>query len=102
MQCIPCPCSPSGGPGAELCQYYEEYDRTGTDAVIAHGIYSLDDLKAFGKDKGWCPYFLARHVINHANILIYNYQYVLDPKVAGLVSKELEAESIVVFDEVRG
>ncbi len=83
----------------ELCQYYEEYDKNGTDAVIAHGIYSLDDLKEFGKEKGWCPYFLARHVINHANILIYNYQYVLDPKVAGLVSKELEAESIVVFDE---
>lgn len=89
-----------GGPNVELCQYYEEYDRSGTDAAMAHGIYSLDDLKAFGKEKGWCPYFLARHVINHASILIYNYQYVLDPKVAGLVSKELEAESIVVFDEV--
>lgn len=24
---------------------------------------------------------MARHVINHAKILIYNYQYVLDPKV---------------------
>jgi Rad3-related DNA helicase len=34
-----------------------------------------------GKERGWCPYFLARHVINHAKILIYNYQYVLDPKV---------------------
>lgn len=83
----------------ELCQYYEEYEKNGTDAGIAHGIYSLDDLKELGKDRGWCPYFLARHIINHANILIYNYQYVLDPKVAGLVSKELEAESIVVFDE---
>ena len=83
----------------ELCQYYEEYEKNGTDAGIAHGIYSLDDLKEFGKERGWCPYFLARHIINHANILIYNYQYVLDPKVAGLVSKELESESIVVFDE---
>jgi len=83
----------------ELCQFYEEYEKNGTDAGIAHGIYSLDDLKDFGKERGWCPYFLARHIINHANILIYNYQYVLDPKVAGLVSKELESESIVVFDE---
>ena len=66
---------------------------------MENGIYSLDDLKEFGEQQGWCPYFLARHVINHANILIYNYQYVLDPKVAGLVSKELESESIVVFDE---
>jgi DNA excision repair protein ERCC-2 len=30
---------------------------------------------------------------------VYNYQYMLDPKVANLVSRELEAESIVVFDE---
>lgn len=38
-------------------------------------------LAEFGEERGWCPYFLARHVINHAKILIYNYQYVLDPKV---------------------
>ncbi len=56
------------------------------------GIYSLDDLKGFGTEKGWCPYFLARHVISHTNILVYNYQYMLDPKVAGLVSRELEVK----------
>lgn len=48
---------------------------------MPNGIYSLDDLKAFGREKGWCPYFLARHIINHANVLVYNYQYMLDPKV---------------------
>ena len=30
---------------------------------------------------------------------MYNYQYMLDPKVAQLVSKDLESDSIVVFDE---
>lgn len=38
-------------------------------------------------------------VLNSANIVVYNYQYLLDPKVSNLVSRELEAESIVVFDE---
>jgi hypothetical protein len=33
-------------PDVELCSFYEEYDRSGTDAVMAHGIYSLDDLKS--------------------------------------------------------
>ncbi len=42
---------------------------------------------------------VQRRAINHANILVFNYQYMLDPKVAKMVSKELEAESIVVFDE---
>jgi len=44
-------------------------------------------------------YFLTRQAINHANILVFNYQYMLDPKVAKMVSKELESESIIVFDE---
>lgn len=63
------------------------------------GVYDLQELKEWGKGKGWCPYYLTRQAINHANILVFNYQYMLDPKVAKMVSKELEAESIVVFDE---
>ena len=56
-------------------------------------------MKALGERKGWCPYFMARHLLSHANIVVYNYQYMLDPKVASLVSRELDKESIVVFDE---
>ena len=63
------------------------------------GVFDLDELKKWGKERGWCPYFLTRQAINHANILIFNYQYMLDPKVAKMVSKEFESESIVVFDE---
>ncbi|CAN0106567.1 unnamed protein product, partial [Ectocarpus sp. 13 AM-2016] len=88
-----------GEGGGELCEFFEGYSANGSDAAMPNGIYSLDDLKEFGKEKGWCPYFLARHIINHANVLVYNYQYMLDPKVAGMVSRELEAESVVVFDE---
>ena len=50
------------------------------------GIYGLDDLKDLGAAQGWCPYFLARHVINHAKVLVYNYQYMLDPKVVPRLS----------------
>lgn len=42
---------------------------------------------------------MTRQLIHHANILVYNYQYMLDPKVSNIISRELEAESIVVFDE---
>lgn len=30
---------------------------------------------------------------------MYSYHYLLDPKIADLVSKELEKTSVVVFDE---
>jgi DNA excision repair protein ERCC-2 len=59
----------------------------------------LQDLRALGRKSRWCPYFLARHAIGLANVVVYNYQYLLDPKVAGMVSRELEKECVVVFDE---
>lgn len=33
------------------------------------------------------------------DIIIYSFHYLLDPKVADLVSKEFSKDSIVVFDE---
>lgn len=56
-------------------------------------------MRAFGKEKGWCPYFLARHMVQFANVVVYSYQYLLDPKVAGIISREMQKESVVVFDE---
>lgn len=46
-----------------------------------------------------CPYFLARRFLLQANVIVYNYAYLLDPKIANLVSSELQKDCIVVFDE---
>ncbi|CAI7760984.1 unnamed protein product, partial [Closterium sp. NIES-54] len=86
-------------PDIEVCTYFDQFDRKGQEAALPPGVYTLQDLRAFGREKGWCPYFLARHMINLANVVVYNYQYLLDPKVSGIISRELERESIVVFDE---
>ena len=37
--------------------------------------------------------------ITHANVVVYSYHYLLDPKIADLVSKEMTRNSVVVFDE---
>ena len=83
----------------ELCRYYEGYDAKGKDVQLPSGIYSIDDLKEYGKKNGYCPYFMARHAIMYANVIIYSYYYLLDPKIADLVSRELSRSSVVVFDE---
>lgn len=89
-----------GDSSVELCNYFEALERQGTDALLAPGVYTLEELKELGKGKGWCPYFLARHVIAFADVVVYNYQYLLDPKISQLVSKSMQRECVVVFDEV--
>lgn len=83
----------------ELCPFYEGYEKKGADALLPPGIYTLQELRSYGKEKGFCPYFIARHMIQFANVVVYNYQYLLDPKVSGIISREMEKECVVVFDE---
>eukprot|EP00052_Salpingoeca_macrocollata_P017671 m.144308 g.144308 ORF g.144308 m.144308 type:complete len:768 (-) comp20461_c0_seq1:24-2327(-) len=85
--------------GASHCDFFNGYEREGKEQIIPPGVYNLEDLRRFGADRGWCPYFLARHAITHANVVVYSYHYLLDPKIAELVSKELGRDSVVVFDE---
>ncbi|KAI0210009.1 General transcription and DNA repair factor IIH helicase subunit XPD [Lamellibrachia satsuma] len=82
-----------------VCSYYENFDAHGRETTLPAGVYDLDTLKEYGKKNGWCPYFLARHGILTANVVVYSYYYLLDPKIADLVSKELSKSSVVVFDE---
>lgn len=86
-------------PNVELCDYFENHEKAAENALLPPGVYTLEDLRAFGKNRGWCPYFLARHMVQFANVIVYSYQYLLDPKVAGIISKELQKETVVVFDE---
>uniref|UniRef100_A0A2P2I4Y2 General transcription and DNA repair factor IIH helicase subunit XPD n=1 Tax=Hirondellea gigas TaxID=1518452 RepID=A0A2P2I4Y2_9CRUS len=81
------------------CNFFEDFDLHGKEFPLPGGCYSLDDLKEFGRKKGWCPYFLARHAVNSAQVVVYSYNYLLDPKIADIVSKELKKETCVVFDE---
>ncbi|KAI3899905.1 hypothetical protein MKW92_041610 [Papaver armeniacum] len=86
-------------PGIPTCEFFENYERAGSNAILPSGVYTLQDLRTFGKEKGWCPYYLARHMVQFANVVVYSYQYLLDPKVAGFISKEMQRECVVVFDE---
>ncbi|XP_038221320.1 general transcription and DNA repair factor IIH helicase subunit XPD [Zerene cesonia] len=82
-----------------ICQFYEGFNREGKESMLPYGVYNMDDLKQYGADRNWCPYFLSRFAIIHAEIVVYSYHYLLDPKIAEVVSKELNKEAVVVFDE---
>ncbi|CAI8012743.1 General transcription and DNA repair factor IIH helicase subunit XPD [Geodia barretti] len=82
-----------------VCLFYEGFDERGRKQPLPPGVYNLNDLKSFGSEKGWCPYFLARYAVEHANVVVFNYSYLLDPKIAETVSKTFPKKSVVVFDE---
>lgn len=82
-----------------LCNFFEKFEYDAREFMLPNGIYNIDNLKDLGRQKGYCPYFIARRAITYANVIVYSYYYLLDPKIAELVSKELPKNSVVVFDE---
>lgn len=83
----------------QLCSYHEKLYDYEQHNLIPSGVYSFDALLKYGKENGTCPYFTIRRMIPFCNIIIYSYHYLLDPKIAERVSKELSKDSIVIFDE---
>lgn len=89
----------AANPSIPVCSFYEDFEDGGREEELPKGLYNLEDLKAYGSNKGWCPYYFARHLINNAQVVVYSYHYLLDPKIASLVSNKLPKSSVVVFDE---
>ena len=85
-------------PRAQKCSFFENLEDSPAWS-LPPGVYTLDDLKIYGKSEGLCPYFIARKTLMVANVIVFSFYYLLDPKVADLVSKELSRSCIVVFDE---
>lgn len=53
-------------------QYFEGFTLEGKESTLPVGVYSIDDLKEYGRSRNWCPYFLARYAVcdNHETFLV--------------------------------
>ncbi|RAH65609.1 TFIIH/NER complex ATP-dependent 5'-3' DNA helicase subunit RAD3 [Aspergillus aculeatinus CBS 121060] len=87
------------GEDVELCVYHENLDLLEPHNLVPPGVFTLDGLSRYGEEHKQCPYFSARRMMPFCNVIIYSYHYLLDPKIAERVSKELSKDCIVVFDE---
>jgi len=54
------------GENAEQCEYYEEFVNSGRETLLPPGVYTLDDLRNSCKERTWCPYFIARHMVTES------------------------------------
>lgn len=82
-----------------LCTYYEGFVSREDQKLFSCGVLTLEDLKKYGESHGLCPYYLARKLISSSTIIVYNYMYLLDPKISDLVTKEMKKDCVVLFDE---
>ena len=87
------------GEDVDLCVYHDNLDLLEPHNLVPPGVFTLDGLIKYGETHTQCPYFSARRMMPFCNVIIYSYHYLLDPKIAERVSKELSKDCIVVFDE---
>ncbi|KPI40298.1 DNA repair helicase rad15 [Cyphellophora attinorum] len=87
------------GEAVDVCVYHDNLDLLEPHNLLPSGVFTLDGLLQYGEQHKQCPYFSARRMMPFCNIIIYSYHYLLDPKIAERVSKELSKDCIVVFDE---
>ncbi|RDW71965.1 putative excision repair protein rhp3 [Coleophoma crateriformis] len=87
------------GEDVPVCIYHDNLDLLEPHNLIPNGVWTLDGIMRYGEEHKQCPYFTSRRMMSYCNVIIYSYHYLLDPKIAERVSKELSKDCIVVFDE---
>ncbi|KAK2952140.1 putative General transcription and DNA repair factor IIH helicase subunit XPD [Blattamonas nauphoetae] len=83
----------------ETCHLFNEYWNDTEKQRLSTGVFSLDDLKNLGKERGICPYFLSIKSIETANVIVGCYAYMLDPQINQLIGLQPKEHDIIVFDE---
>ncbi|KAK9324821.1 hypothetical protein V1517DRAFT_316388 [Lipomyces orientalis] len=87
------------GEPVELCDYHENLYELEPHNLIPEGVWTFDELLKYCEKNKQCPYFTVRRMMPFVNVIIYSFHYLLDPKIAERVSKELSKDSIIIFDE---
>ncbi|ELA42799.1 DNA repair helicase (rad3) [Vittaforma corneae ATCC 50505] len=76
------------------CDFYENKATS-----IPYGVYDFTEIKELGAKMGVCPYFFVRNHLPLFDCIIYPYNYLIEPSIFSIISKELPKDSFVVFDE---
>jgi len=76
------------------CDFYENKATS-----IPYGVYDFAEIKELGAKMGVCPYFFVREHLPLFDCIIYPYNYLIDPSIYSIISKELPRDSFVIFDE---
>jgi DNA excision repair protein ERCC-2 len=78
------------------CDFYENLNNS---HEVPYGVYDIEKLRELGISRGICPYFFVRRSIPLCDCIIYTYNYLIDPRIQAVISRELGSECVIIFDE---
>lgn len=61
--------------------------------------YYIDEFVDTCRGAGICPYFASRHAVATADIIVCNYNYLIDPKCSGPLASKLDDRALILIDE---
>ena len=61
-------------------------------------IWDIEELVEIGKEREVCPYFTARDLMKHADIIFCPYNYIIDPDIRESMQLDLQDE-VIILDE---
>lgn len=76
------------------CDFYEN-----TALSVPYGVYDFEEMRELGASLGICPYYFVRNHLALCDCIIYPYNYLIDPTIYSIISKDLPRDSFVIFDE---
>ncbi|XP_060828487.1 Fanconi anemia group J protein homolog isoform X2 [Bombus pascuorum] len=86
------------------CPFYNESNKKiiatfrGAKSRGLDDIWDIEDLVAIGRNEELCPYFAARNLMDHADIIFCPYNYIVDPDIRESMQLNV-AGHVIILDE---
>ncbi|XP_067866827.1 Fanconi anemia group J protein isoform X3 [Heterodontus francisci] len=91
------------GKDGRSCRYYQGVHKMNEQNILqwSHGMHlawDIEELVSLGKKLRSCAYFVARELMQEADIVFCPYNYLMDPQIRESMKISLK-DQIVIFDE---
>ncbi|KAL0209455.1 hypothetical protein RCL1_007823 [Eukaryota sp. TZLM3-RCL] len=84
----------------QKCPFFTPFTSENNIPTVPCSTFSLSSLISYGKQHTICPYFLARSSLFSADVIVFSFLYLIDPKVSTVIeAHKLIENSTIVFDE---
>ena len=89
---------------SESCKYFNKFHNSKNPEDFSHFTSPRDaqELIEYCKEKEYCPYYFCKYILNKAQIIVCNFQWMFNPsirfQILNLLATSLE-DCIVVIDE---